>query len=235
MVIAHGINEHIGRYAHLAGALNTAGFNVIGYDHRGHGRTASEGKRTSNIRRFDDFVDDYLAVLDSVRRETGRKPISLGHSMGGLIAARAALRDQDHISALVLTGPALKIDTDLSGARLKVAMLMAKVFFFLKAPEGMPGELSRDPAVGEQFANDPCIHEPVRLGIAGQLFTAAEETRAQASEITCPLLVMHGAADQITNPAGSREFVEKAKSSDKTFVAWRRIITRSSMNWMRVR
>jgi len=88
VVIAHGINEHIGRDAHVAEALNAGGFSVIGYDHCGHGRSAIEGKRTSNTRRFDNFVGDYLVVLDSVQEETGRKPISLGHSMGGLIATR---------------------------------------------------------------------------------------------------------------------------------------------------
>jgi acylglycerol lipase len=221
VVIAHGINEHIGRYEHLASALNQAGFNVCGYDHQGHGRSARDGKRTSNMRRFDVFVDDYLAVLDSVHNETGRKPIALGHSMGGLIAARAALRTQDQLSALVLSGPALKIDTDLSGFQLKVAMLASRGLSFLKAPGGIPGELSRDPAVRDAFAQDPlCINDPIRIGIAGQLFMAAERTRAQASQITLPLLVMHGERDPITNPDGSREFVANAKSPDKTFIAW---------------
>lgn len=221
VVIAHGINEHIGRYAHVAEALNAAGFPVIGYDHRGHGRSGKDGKRSSNTRRFDDFVDDYLVVLASVHDETGRRPISLGHSMGGLIATRAALRDQDGIAALVLSGPALKISTDLSGPRLQAAMMLAKGFFFLKAPGGLPGELSRDPAVREAFKTDPlCINDPIRLGIASQLFIAAERTRAHADEITVPLLVMHGEQDQITDPEGSRWFVEHAKSSDKTFIAW---------------
>jgi alpha-beta hydrolase superfamily lysophospholipase len=75
--------------------------------------------------------------------------------------------------------------------------------------------------VREAFANDPyCINEPIRLGIASQLFIKAEQTRAHASEITVPLLVMHGEADQITDPNGSREFVDRASSSDKTFITF---------------
>jgi predicted alpha/beta hydrolase len=38
--IAHGLGEHIGRYAELAETLVKAGFVVYGNDHRGHGLTA---------------------------------------------------------------------------------------------------------------------------------------------------------------------------------------------------
>jgi alpha-beta hydrolase superfamily lysophospholipase len=36
------------------------------------------------------------------------------------------------------------------------------------------------------------------------------------AEITVPLLAMHGAADKVTPPAGSKALVEKARSTDKT-------------------
>jgi alpha-beta hydrolase superfamily lysophospholipase len=38
--IAHGMGEHIGRYAGTIEVLVAAGFEVYGNDHRGHGRTA---------------------------------------------------------------------------------------------------------------------------------------------------------------------------------------------------
>jgi hypothetical protein len=37
--IAHGMGEHIGRYADTIEALVSAGFTVYGNDHSGHGRT----------------------------------------------------------------------------------------------------------------------------------------------------------------------------------------------------
>ncbi|HRA48297.1 MAG TPA: lysophospholipase [Thermomicrobiales bacterium] len=221
IVIAHGINEHIGRYAHVAAALNDVGFSVIGFDHRGHGRSAKAGKRSSNTRHFESLVDDYLEALRSVRNATGRRPIALGHSMGGLIATRAALRVQALVEALILSGPALKIATDMSPVRMRMALTVAKGFFFLKAPEGVTDGLSRDPSVREAFRNDPlCINDPLRMGIAGQLYAYSERTRAQAPHLIMPLLVMHGEADLITDPSGSREFVANAGSPDKTLITW---------------
>jgi len=45
VLLVHGLGEHIGRYAALAQRLNEAGWDVAGYDHRGHG--ASGGARWS--------------------------------------------------------------------------------------------------------------------------------------------------------------------------------------------
>lgn len=221
VVIAHGINEHIGRYADMAATLNAAGFSVIGADHRGHGRSAGNKARTSNIRRFDEFVDDYIAVIESVTSSTDGPVVSLGHSMGGLIATRAALRIQDQLAALILSGPALLIPNDLSPFKLKVSLALARLAPFLAAPSGTGGGLSRDPGVREAFDADPlCVHEPIRLGIARQIYLLAEETRPRGNEIRVPLLVMHGAEDTITSPAGSTEFVRLASSSDKEIVIW---------------
>ena len=43
VVLVHGYGEHIGRYEHVAKALNDARWNVHGLDHVGHGH--SEGER----------------------------------------------------------------------------------------------------------------------------------------------------------------------------------------------
>src|SRR5262245_59002774 len=39
VLIVHGLGEHIGRYARVAAHLDARGWNVVGYDHRGHGRS----------------------------------------------------------------------------------------------------------------------------------------------------------------------------------------------------
>ena len=42
VVLVHGYGEHLGRYEHVATALNAAGWSAYGLDHLGHGR--SEGR-----------------------------------------------------------------------------------------------------------------------------------------------------------------------------------------------
>jgi len=221
IALAHGIHEHVGRYGHVAAALNDAGYSVVGVDDRGHGRSAKDGKRTSNIRRFDTFVDDYIALVDRLRTEQERPIVALGHSMGGLIVARAALRAQDRMAAVVLSGPALKLPMPLTPRKLRLMLAVSHIAPFLSLPKGDLDGLSRNPAVRASTLDDPlCINAPVRLGIARQLYELSEETRSRASEIRVPLLVMHGGADPITDPEGSREFVANAASADKEFVLW---------------
>jgi pimeloyl-ACP methyl ester carboxylesterase len=40
VVIAHGIGEHSGRYAHVAGRFTVASFATYALDHRGHGQSS---------------------------------------------------------------------------------------------------------------------------------------------------------------------------------------------------
>jgi alpha-beta hydrolase superfamily lysophospholipase len=221
VAVAHGINEHIGRYERVAKALNTGGFSVVGVDHRGHGRSCGDGPRTSNIRRFDTFVEDYIALIDRLGREQAAPVVALGHSMGGLIVTRAALRAQDRMAAIVLSAPALKLPTPVGPVRLRLMLLAARFFPDLSLPAGDLTGLSRDPEWRTAIEQDPlAIRDPVKYGIARQLYLLSEETRARAPEVRAPLLVMHGDADPITDPAGSREFVERAASRDKGFVSW---------------
>jgi alpha-beta hydrolase superfamily lysophospholipase len=39
-------------------------------------------------------------------------------------------------------------------------------------------------------------------------------------EVTVPLLAMHGDADKVTPPAGSKQLVDRARSKDKTHKAY---------------
>lgn len=64
---------------------------------RGHGE--SEGAEQLNLASLSDFVEDVVQVA----REFPRPPILLGHSLGGLIAQRAACRTP--VSALAMLAP----------------------------------------------------------------------------------------------------------------------------------
>jgi alpha-beta hydrolase superfamily lysophospholipase len=106
--ISHGMAEHAGRYARLAGALNAAGYAVYANDHRGHGRTA----RTPDDLGF--FADSagWRKCLDDLwllnRRIAADHPgapiILLGHSMGSFLAQQLTMEHGAALSGLILSG-----------------------------------------------------------------------------------------------------------------------------------
>jgi alpha-beta hydrolase superfamily lysophospholipase len=146
VVIAHGYGEHIGRYERVADALVGNGAVVYAVDHVGHGK--SEGERV-RVEDFEDVVTDLHALDERARREHPDLPVVLlGHSMGGLIAARYSQRYGDTLAALVLSSP-------LVGRWDPAAQLLA-----LEETPELPLDvttLSRDPRVGEIYAADPLV------------------------------------------------------------------------------
>jgi acylglycerol lipase len=219
IALAHGINDHSGRYRHVIEALVNRDFAVYVIDHRGHGR--SNGPR-SQIGRFDDFVDDFeLLTAQAASEQEGNPFYVLGHSMGGLIATRYALRHQAEMAGLILSSPAILIDENTSPIMRNILLGLAKIGPNLALLPERAGLLSRDPEVERRKKADPLAgNVKISLGTAKALLVASEETRKQVSQLSLPLLVMHGEDDTLTFPSGSRMLVEQAVSEDKTLKIW---------------
>lgn len=214
LVVAHGIHEHSGRYAYPAGQLLRRGIAVHALDHRGHGQ--SEGPR-GTVERFDDFVDDLRRFLLEVHAEHSGAPLFLlGHSMGGLMAASCVARHgADPLAGLVLSSPALRVEVPWL-LRL-VAPVVARWLPTLPAKRVDLSRLSHDPRVERQFLEDEqCIRRGVGARLGFEVTQAATRLDARSAAFALPLYVFHGTADTITDPEGSRAFVEAAPSPDKT-------------------
>lgn len=206
--IVHGLGEHIGRYEALAAALNAAGWHVAGHDHRGHGR--SEGAR-GTIAGAQCLLADLGAVTDRVRE--GPRLVLLGHSLGGLIAARFVaeslrgpaeswVRDVD---GLVLSSPAL--DAGL-GAAQKLALAVAgRVAPDLRLSNGLKPEwISRDPEVVRRYEQDPLVHDRVTARLVRFIVDAGQLVLHRAPHWQVPTLMMWAGADRCVAPAGSAAF-----------------------------
>ena len=105
--IAHGMGEHIGRYAGLIDALVSAGVTVYGNDHRGHGSTAPSPSQLSDFGSggFDLLVEDMVRLSQIAKEENPDKPfILLGHSMGSFAAQQYELEHSREIDGLILSG-----------------------------------------------------------------------------------------------------------------------------------
>jgi acylglycerol lipase len=69
--------------------------------------------------------------------------------------------------------------------------------------------------VVQKYINDPLVHDRASLGLAGAGLNAIALCFARARELKPPLLIMHGAADEITYPLGSKEFATTAIEANK--------------------
>src|SRR5438067_4910825 len=105
--IAHGLGEHIGRYAELAQTLADAEFVVYGNDHRGHGLTAKPSESFGDLGPggFDQLVEDMVSLRVVAKDEHRGKPyILLGHSVGSFAAQQFVLDHGHSIDGLALSG-----------------------------------------------------------------------------------------------------------------------------------
>jgi acylglycerol lipase len=214
VVIAHGFAEHSGRYAPVAARLVADGLAVRAPDHRGHG--LSEGKRTSVVR-FDDYVDDLTTVVEQAREEwASRRVILLGHSMGGLIALRLAVRAGVPIDGLVVSAPAA-CPRDVSRLTLTVGRALSRLAPNTGVLRLPLNRISRDPAVVDAYNHDPLVFRtPIRARLGAEMLTAMDRVEAGLPELRTPLLVMQGTADGLVDPGCGPHVYERAGSADKT-------------------
>jgi alpha-beta hydrolase superfamily lysophospholipase len=214
IVIVHGLGEHGGRYAEVAATLNANGWNVVGYDHRGHG--ASPGPR-GRLAADDDLLADLAAVVDDVRRASPKRVVLLGHSLGGLVVGRFVAGGlesprpawQRDVDALVMSSPAL--DIGMNAAQRLLLAVLGPLAPNLAVATGLGSQwLSRRPEVVAAYLADPLVHDRIAPRLARFLVDAGLRVRALAPQWTVPTLLLYAGSDRLVVPAGSAAFAAVA-------------------------
>ncbi|MGM9515565.1 alpha/beta hydrolase [Roseateles sp. DB2] len=219
VLIVHGLGEHVGRYEHVAAHLNHWGWHVVGHDQRGHGASGGARGDLPHDRRFE---QDLALVIDELRADPGLSAgplVMLGHSMGGLIAARFAAGGLPGagspppwyrpLDGLVLSSPALAVDMSAFQRGLLAATL--PLVPHLAVGNGLkPAWISRSQDVVSAYQLDPLVHNRITPTLAAMIARGGEAVLARAADWTLPTLLMWAGADRCVSPAGSSRFAAAA-------------------------
>ena len=208
VLLVHGLGEHMGRYAALARDLNTWGYAVRAYDQYGHG--ASDGPR-GGLPSATRLLDDLAQVVDQTRAgmAAGQPLLLLGHSMGGLVAARFVALQRRPLEGLVLSSPAL--DPGLNPVQKLLVAVLPALLPNLRVGNGLDARLiSHDPAVVAAYQSDPLVHGRIAARLARFIADDSAAVLAAAPGWVLPTLLLYAGADRLVNPAGSRAFAAAA-------------------------
>ncbi|MDO8862781.1 lysophospholipase [Haliea sp. E1-2-M8] len=215
ILLAHGLGEHSGRYQGFADFFCPRGFAVVAPDHIGHGCSPGHRAHTGS---FAEFLQPLLQLRALIGEWYPATPCFLvGHSLGGLIAARLLLDAQGQFSGAVLSAPALAVPEPPSPVLLWINRLLARVWPTLGMLKLDASQVSRDPQVVADYQADPLVHHgKVSARLVAELFATMAQVNARRAEITLPLLLLHGEADVMTAPAGSQAFSAGVGSADNS-------------------
>lgn len=208
--LAHGHGEHAGRYSHVAGAFTAAGFAFLAFDLRGHGR--SEGIR-GHAPSYDHFLDDYRRLIEMAPAPR----IAYGHSMGGQIVLNYGRKHPDGINGVIVTGAWLRLAFPAPAVKIALARALRAVLPKVTLSSGLkPVDLSRDPQVCREYADDPLVHDRLSFRTGIDLLEGSAEALRAASDFRLPVLLAHGDADRLMDHRATAEFHGAAGSSDKS-------------------
>ncbi len=215
LLLVHGLAEHSDRYQEMAKHFVTLNYGVFALDHRGHGK--SEGL-AGYVTRFQDYLIDLEAFYRIVRDKYPTTRIfMIGHSMGGTIATAYAIRHQRELAGLVLSGATLKVGESVSPMKVILARVLSRLMPKVGLAAIDASAISRDPAVVAAYQDDPMVYRgKIRTRLGGELLNAMQEIQSRMPQIKLPVLVMHGSADRLSNPAGSQILYQRISSRDRT-------------------
>ena len=218
IVFIHGVLNDHSVWILQSRYLAHHGFNVLAVDLPGHCR--SGGDAPASVEEAAQFIE---ALLNAAGIE---KAALVGHSWGSLIALETAARLKNRITHLALVGTAfpMKVSPALIDASLNApmkALQMVNVFSraTLAAPPSALGPgtwvYGASMALGRRvLASNTAVNVFHRGFVACDSY-ANGLTAMDA--VTCPVLFLLGATDQMTTPKAAKPLIEQAKAGGKTY------------------
>jgi alpha-beta hydrolase superfamily lysophospholipase len=220
--VVHGMAEYGYRYARLAEALAAAGYTTYAHDHRGHGKSISDGTPPGHMADHDSWNRIVQDAHDVNRDITSRHPdlpiIVLGHSMGSFVLQQLLFEHPDDMVAAALSAsngkpPAIaalgKLLARFERARLgkrNPSPLLQRLTFGEYNRAFAPARtefdwLSRDPEEVDAYIADPLLGFPVStqtwLDMLNALDRIADPSNVARIPKALPLYLFAGDRDPV--------------------------------------
>jgi acylglycerol lipase len=210
IALVHGMGEHINRYEPFAADMVNAGFAVIGFDQRGHGRSEGQRGHSPNYELLMQSIDDLLHKAGEFFPEI---PVFLmGHSLGGQLVLNYCLDRKPNVKGVIASSPFLKLAFDPPAWKITLGKLVLNIFPSLPQSTALEtAAISRVEAEVKKYEADKLVHDRITPAMYFGIMEKAEYALQHASEWILPLLMYHGTADRLTSPEGTKEFASKVK------------------------
>ena len=217
VVFIHGVLNDHSVWILQSRYMANHSWNVLAVDLPGHCK--SEGEAPGSVEEAAGFV---TALLDAAGVQFAAL---VGHSWGSLIALEAASKLKDRVTHLVLVGTAfpMKVSQALLDASLNepmAALKMINVFSrsTLAAPPSALGPgtwvYGASMALGRRV-----LASNTKVNVFHRGFKACDSYsngETAISQITCPVLFLLGAQDQMTQAKAAQLLIDTARKSGKT-------------------
>jgi len=213
LINLHGLGDHSSLYPTLADHFPSRGIALYAYDMRGNGH--SPGQR-AYLRGWHEYRGDLRAFLERVRKWEGSLPVFLlGNSLGGLVVLDYALHYPAGLRGVIAAAPPLG-EVGVPPFLMALGRIMSWIWprFSLEVGMDLSG-LARDPAVADTILSDSLFHRRGTARLSTEVTAAIQRVQARAETLSVPLLILHGSADRMVPPDGSRRFFSRVEEPDR--------------------
>lgn len=224
VILIHGAGEHIDKYRHLGPPLIRENIGLISFDLRGFGK--SEGRR-GHVSRFDKYLEDVDHVVRFFKQTLrGVRFFLVGHSLGGLIAARYAQTRPDGIDGIVLSAPALGLRIPIPHPVHRMIRLLGRMVpEFEVNPYQLITRARQFPLLRRIVdcqtgdpEEDPLTPSRYSFGWVKELIIHSKEAMHLAERVTVPTLCLCGEKDAVIHPDTVRTFLNRTAAVNKEWL-----------------